>query len=144
MEVLVILLLSLPALFAGCAEQIGPPTHFTVTTLHAGQVILNVPLEVDGTYGSPGSGLVWVILEDSFGHHYLQSPPVQFAGNGKWVARNVRPLRGIVAVDFVSVTSDGNTTFQNMVATQQFGAFSQFPDGSTVLQSIPITSQASA
>jgi hypothetical protein len=138
----ILLLLSLTVLFAGCAES-GPPTHFTVTTLHPGQVILHVPFEIDGTYESPGSGLVWVILEDSFGNSYLQSPPVQFTGDGKWVASNVRPLRGITAVRFVAVTSDGNTTFQSMVNDQKFGAFSQLPEGSMILLSVPITSQAS-
>jgi len=140
--ILVILLLSLTTLFAGCAES-GPPTRFTVTTLHSGQVILHVPLEIDGTYESLGSGLVWVVLEDSPGNYYLQSPPVQFTDDGKWVARNVRPLRGIIAVTFVSVTPDGNTTFQQMVRDQLFGAFSQLPEGSTTLHSVPITSQAS-
>lgn len=141
-EILIILLLCLITLLTGCAES-GPPTRFTVTTLHPGQIILHVPLEIDGTYESLGSDLVWVVLEDSSGKYYLQSPPVQFAEDGKWVARNVRPLRGITAVTFVAVTPDGNTTFQHMVHDQLFGAFSQLPEGSTTLQSVPITSQAS-
>lgn len=128
-------------LFAGCTVQTGPPTGFTVTTLHSGQVIQSSPIEVDGAYTSMGSGLVWVVLEDSLGRYYLQNPPVQFNGDGTWTATNIRPLQGITAVDFVAVTSDGNTTFQSMVEAQEFGAFSTLPDGSVILQSIPITSQ---
>jgi hypothetical protein len=129
---------------AGCTVQTGPPTDFTVRTLHSGQVIQNVPIEVDGTYKSTGSGQVWVVLEDSLGQYYLQSPSVQFQDSGKWVAENIRPLQGITEVDFVSVTSDGNATFQSMVDALDFGAFSTLPAGSVILQSVPIISQVSA
>jgi hypothetical protein len=142
---LAMLPISLTVLFAGCTgQQTGHPTGFTVTSLHPGQAIQNSPIEVEGTYGSIGSGLVWIVLGDDYGNYYLQSPPVQFGDDGKWTAKNVRPLHGITAVNFVSVTSDGNKTFQSKVSAQEFGAFSKLPDGSMILQSIPITSQVSA
>jgi hypothetical protein len=47
-------------------------------------------------------------------------------------------------VDFVYVTPEGYKTFQSMVDSQHFGAFFTLPDGSLILQSIPITSQVSS
>ncbi len=123
-----------------------PPTGFSVITLHPGQVIVNtdIPLTIRGTYSSEGSGLVWVVLEDNIGNYYLQSPPVRFQGGGQWLAENIRPGAGITKVDFVSVTSDGNTTFEGMVAAGDFGAFTSLPPGSQILVTIPIdTSQVS-
>jgi hypothetical protein len=121
------------------------PQNFVVTSLHPGQVIQDqdVPLTIRGTYSSEGSDRVWVVLEDNQGQYYLQTPPVEFLGGGQWVAHNIRPGQGITQVDFVQVTSDGNSVFQQMVDSGDFGAFNQLPDGSTILVSIPIVSQVS-
>lgn len=117
----------------------GPPIGFSVTTLQNGQTIqANVPLTIKGVYASKGSGQVWVILKDSRGRYYLQNPPVKFLSGGKWIAENIRPGKGITRVDFVYVTRAGNKTFQQMAAAGKFGAFSTLPEGSRILQSIPI------
>ena len=135
-------------------HQLEPPTGFTVTsiTLQSGQIMqrgqalgnADIPLTIQGSYTSEGSGLVWVVLRDNFGNYYLQNPPVQFNGGGTWTATNITPRSGITTIDFVAVTPDGNGTFQQMVSNGDFGAFTQLPQGSLILRSatIPInTSQ---
>lgn len=131
----------------------GPPTKFVFTTitLKTGNVLQNqepvpipvaqLPLTITGTYSSPGSGQVWVVVEDLAGYYYLQSLPVRFADGGmvgKWRASNVNTNVGTNRIDFVYVTPQGNDTFQHLVDTQQFGAFPQLPDGSQILQTIKI------
>src|SRR5947209_5416791 len=93
---------------------------------------------ITGTYSSEGSGHVWVVLQDSYANFYLQNPPVQFNGGGTWTATHVNPGPGITLVNFVYVTAAGNAAFQKKVANGGFGAFSPLPDGSQVLQAIPI------
>jgi hypothetical protein len=122
-----------------------PLTGFAVTSLTSGQVIRDqdVPLTITGTYVTEGTEAVWVVLEDGVGRYYLQQPPVQFQANGRWIASNVRPGPGIVNVDFVAVTPDGNAIFVGMVKAHAFSAFQALPDGSMFLVRISITSQVS-
>ncbi len=116
----------------------GPPIGFSVTTLHSGQTIqANIPLTIKGTYSSKGSGLVWVVLEDSYRNYYLQNPPVQFNGDGTWTATNINPGPGITMVDFVSVTSAGHKVFLGMLAGG-FGAFHMLPADANNFLQIPV------
>jgi hypothetical protein len=133
-------------------HQLEPPTGFTVAhiTLQSGQIMqrgqalrnADIPLTIQGTYTSVGSGLVWVVLRDNFGNYYLQNPPVQFNGDRTWTATNITPGSGVTSIDFVAVTPDGNGTFQRMVSNGDFGAFTQLPQGSLILRpaTIPINS----
>jgi hypothetical protein len=130
------------------AIAIGPPTNFSVTTitlknghvLQSGQPIpiTGVPLTITGTDTSQGSAQVWVVVEDTSGNSYLQHPPVRFDDNGQWTARNIVTAVGTVKIDFVYVTSQGNKFFEQMVVSNNFGPFTQLPDGSKILQTIPI------
>ena len=118
------------------AIALGPPIGFHVATLHDKQVIhdQDIPLTIQGTYSIEGSGQVWVVLQDSLQQFYLQNPPVQFLGSRQWTVSNVQPKKGITAVDFVYVTADGNTFFQNQVVQGNFKAFLKLPAGSIILQ----------
>jgi hypothetical protein len=138
---------TLPALLSTGSTPTSshPPTDFKVTTIHNGRVIQqqDLPLTIMGTYSSKGSsGEVWAVLVDSERRYYIQNPPVDFRSGGTWTARNIRPLVGIVAIDFVFVDRAGNGFFENLVANKIWGAFPLLPDNSKILATISVTSQA--
>ena len=117
-----------------------PPTGFVVTSLTNGQQIPNgTILTIRGNDASAGSGQVWVLLNDNAGNYYLQNKPVDFLPGNQWIAENIHPAKGITSILFMSVTSTGNIVFQNMVQMGSFQAFTQFPNGSQILLTIPIT-----
>jgi len=121
------------------AIAIGPPIGFSATTLHPGDAVRqSIPITIKGTYSSAGSGHVWVVLEDNLGQYYLQTPPVKFNGDRTWVAMHINPGPGITMVDFVYVTAAGNAVFWKKVANAEYSSFLTLPDGSQVLQAIPI------
>lgn len=116
-----------------------PPTGFIVTSLADGQRIQNgTIITIQGSYNEKGSEQVWVLLNDNFGNYYLQNRPVDFLSGNSWMVENIHPAKGITNVLFVSVTSTGSTILQGMVQMNSFQAFTQFPDGSQILQKIPI------
>jgi hypothetical protein len=114
---------------------------FSVDSLRAGQVVRgsDLPLTITGRYMSTGPVAVWVVLGDSFGHLYLQNPPVDFLPNGHWRATNVNIGRGVDIVNFLRVDLDGDQAFRQMVARRDFGAFTELPPGSMRLVAVPIS-----
>jgi hypothetical protein len=123
------------------------PTNFNVTViklnngqvLQAGQPIpvSRSPLTITGTYSTKGSRQVWVLVQDTYGKYYLQNPPVAFGDTGQWTASNIITAVGTIKILFVCATAQGNSVFQQMVATGPSG-FTLLPEGSQILQEIPI------
>lgn len=108
---------------------------FSVTTLKDGQIIRDkdVPLSIRGKYTLKPSGQVWVVLQDSYKHFYLQNPPIRFLDNGEWIAENIYPERGIEIVTFIHVSREGSRIFQRMVDNNEWSAFDNLPTDSTTL-----------
>lgn len=115
------------------------PFEYLVDTLLERQLVRaeDLPLTIEGRYWGDAP-VVRVVLQDSYGHYYLQNPEVQFLHNGKWLATNVLPGEGIILVHFVSVDAKGKDYFAQMVARREFGAFSTLPSNSKILRSIRI------
>jgi TIR domain len=136
----------LEAFIEGFRWKLPPPPgdgEFVVDFPKNGQVVRDEdsPLRVEGRY-SGGPRDIWVILEDSFRQYYVQNPPVRFQPDGSWRATNVLPGRGITFVLFVEIAianNDSKTIFDQMVQRKQFGAFTELPPGSRVLESVAIT-----
>ena len=119
---------------------------FSVETLKDRQMIrgVDLPLTIEGQYSmasqyTSGDIGVWVVLQDSYGHFYIQNPRVTFFPDGRWTAMNILPGMGIEIVHFVQVNGRGHIHFQEMVANREFGAFDALPPGSTFLCSIRIS-----
>lgn len=124
----------------------GTLANLVVETLEDGQVVrgIDLPLTIEGQYSIEGrySSVdlgVWVVLQDAYGHFYLQNPSITFLPDGRWTATNVLPGMGIEIVHFVQVDKRGQAHFQQMVAGREWGAFGELPPGSTILRSIRIS-----
>lgn len=111
-----------------------------VDTLHNGQMVRDedLPLRIEGRYAAQGQVHVWVVLQDAYGHFYLQNPDVMFLPTGRWIASNIVPGLGIEFVHFVAVGEQGHRHFQQMVAHEAWGAFDALPADSTLLHAIRI------
>ena len=114
---------------------------FSVETLKDGRMLrgADLPLTIEGQYSSSETLHVWIVLQDSFGHYYLQSPEITFLPNNRWVAMNILPGMGIELVHFIRVGDRGHAQFRQMVTTRDFGAFDELPPDSTTLHSVRIT-----
>jgi hypothetical protein len=98
-----------------------------------------LPLVLEGEYRTPNTQpLVWVVLQDKHKNYYLQSPPVNFLPNGRWIADNVVPGEGIISIHFVAVGAQGHNEFMSMVGRRQWGAFSDLPADGRVIKSLQI------
>lgn len=113
---------------------------FFVTAPVDGQVVRSkdLPLKVQGRY-IRDPGLVWVVLQDTYGHYYLQNPPLQILSDGRWEATNVLPGPNIAFVHFVQVDKRGHRQFEQMVKQGAFGSFDRLPKASTILRSVRIS-----
>jgi hypothetical protein len=113
---------------------------FVVETLHQDQVIQpqDLPLTIEGRYADKDLVYVWVVLQDTYKHFYLQNPPVTFQPNGRWIATNVLPGVGIERIHFVRVDESGHAHFLRKIHNADFGGFDKLPPHSTILQSIHI------
>jgi len=146
-----LLLIGGGVLYEVLQNRLNPPTGFTVTaiTLKTGQQIAyhgqtlplvsaDIPLIIQGTDLSEGSGLVWVLLADTYGNYYLQAPFVLFLNSKEWKAENIQPGNNITSIFFVAVTLAGNEEFQGKVRYGDFGAFTHLPQGSQILGPAPL------
>jgi len=133
-------------------HRLDPPTGFTVTsvTLKNGQIIAyhgqtipmgnaDIPFTAQGTDRSEGSGFVWVVLGDMSRNYYLQTSPVRFLNSTNWTTGNINPGNNITSVYFVAVTPAGDGEFNRKVSRGEFGAFTNFPQGSQILGSATLS-----
>lgn len=147
-----LLLIGGGAIYEVLQNRLNPPTSFTVTgiALQSGQQIAyygqtlslvnaDIPLTIQGIDLSEGSGLVWILLADTYGNYYLQTPSVLFLTSREWKAENIRPGNNITSISFVAVTLVGNEEFQGKVRRGDFGAFTHLPQGSQILGPAPLS-----
>jgi hypothetical protein len=130
------------------AQQIEPADanedvgfKFIVDTLKNNQIIdtTKLPMTITGRYQpQQPQPYVWVVLQDIYGSYYLQSPQVSFLSDGKWVADNIVPGRGIMAIHFVSVGAKNHEAFMNKFSQRDWGAFYDMPSGCNIIKSIAI------
>jgi hypothetical protein len=118
--------------------------EFTFTVKTPGDKIAvkedELPLSLKGQYWPPyAQPLVWVLLQDAYANYYLQSPPVNFLPNGRWVADNIIPGKGIMTIHFVAVGAQGHTEFMRKVERREWGAFHDIPPDGKIVTSIPIS-----
>jgi hypothetical protein len=95
-------------------------------------------IESTGTHSLDLTIPVWVVLQDIFGHYYLQNPPVALDVDGKWHARNIHLGHDITTIVFVRVTTSGNEVFLKKVKYNDWGAFDEFPPGTEEIGSVII------
>lgn len=95
-------------------------------------------IESTGTHSLDPASLMWVVLQDVFGHYYLQNPPVRLNSNGDWHAKNIHLGHDITEIIFVRVTADGNEFFLKKVNNNDWGAFDEFPPETENLGNISI------
>ncbi len=95
-------------------------------------------IEANGLHSLDLNCHVWTILRDTYGHYYLQNPPVTLHFHGNWNAKNIHLGYDIVEILFVKVTAKGNDDFLRMVKHQEWGAFDQFPAETEIIGSVSI------
>lgn len=89
-----------------------------------------------GTHTLSLASYVWVILSDSYGNYYLQSPPVQLNRDGSWTATNIRVGRGIVGLHIVLASTEADSQFQQQVLDGDWSGFPRLPNGAEILTSL--------
>ncbi len=98
-----------------------------------------LPLSLQGWFWPPSSQPnIWVVLQDKRHNCYLQSPPVNFLPDGRWIATNISPGKGITRIIFVAVDAQGHTAFLHKVRRREWGAFSDLPADGKIIKSVPI------
>lgn len=125
-------------------ESIADDSDFRLTIDTSGKdQSLNfdeLPVVIEGQYWPPYSEPhVWVVLQDSQANYYLQSPPIHFLPDGRWVADNIIPGEGIIAIHLVKVGARGNSEFMHKVERREWGAFSNLPSDAKIIKSIQIS-----
>ena len=95
-------------------------------------------IEANGNHNLDAASFVWSILQDIFGHYYLQNPPVILNPNGGWLAKNLHLGHDILEIIFVKVNPKGNEIFLSKVKNNDWGAFDLLPDGTEVLGRVNI------
>lgn len=136
--------LGLPAPY-GDMNMTGNTTgkDFTFNVEMSGKKIIvrinDLPLELQGLYWPLYSQpLVWVVLQDKHHHYYLQSPPVNFLPDGRWIADNIIPGNGIITIHFVAVGAVGHASFMDKVRRKEWGGFSNLPADGKIIKSVPL------
>ena len=102
-------------------------------TYPAGSVI-----EANGRHALDAHSNVWAILQDTYGHYYLQNPPLVLSSDGSWRATNLHLGHDVVEIIFVSVTKTGNEHFLGKVKDNDWGAFDNLPAGTEKLGSVGV------
>lgn len=95
-------------------------------------------IEASGSHALDFNSHVWTILRDTYGHYYLQNPPVTLDSHGTWNAKNIHLGHDIVEILFVKVTAKGNDEFLRKVKHQEWGAFDAFPAETETLGNVSI------
>lgn len=95
-------------------------------------------IEASGKHSLDTTDFVWVVLYDTYGHYYLQNPPVTLEADGSWHAKNIHLGHDVVEIIFVQVTQNGHESFQQKVKNQNWGAFDVLPAGTEKLGSVRV------
>jgi len=111
--------------------QITSPTNGKSFT--SGNVI-----EANGKHSLDTTSFVWAVLQDTYGHYYLQNPPVSLQPDGNWHAKNIHLGDEIIEILFVKVTTSGNEHFLAKVKNHDWGAFDEFPLQTEKLRTVSI------
>lgn len=115
---------------------------FTIKTQNRSRIEVNedeLPLRLNGQYWPPNtSSFVWVVLQDAYTNYYLQSPPVNFLPDGRWVADNILPGKGITTIHFIAVGAQGHNVFMRKVRQRAWGAFSDIPKDGKIIKSLRV------
>lgn len=81
---------------------------------------------------------VWAVLHDTYGHYYLQNPPVTLNPDGSWQAKNLHWGYDIDEIIFVQVTQSGHEDFLQKVKDHVWGAFDILPAKTEKLGSVRV------
>ena len=95
-------------------------------------------MEANGKHSLDPASFVWAILQDVFGHYYLQNPPVKLSSDGNWQAKNIHLGHDITKIIFIRVTTYGNELFLRKVRNNEWGAFDEFPPKTEKLESVSV------
>ena len=95
-------------------------------------------IRADGQHSLAESSFVWAILRDTYGHYYLQNPPVVINPDGRWHATNLHLGHDIIEIIFIKVNTNGNDHFLGKVKNKDWGAFDELPTGTENLESVSV------
>ena len=102
-------------------------------TYSAGSII-----EANGKHALDQDSHAWAILQDTYGHYYLQNPPIALSSDGSWRAINLHLGHDIIEIIFVRVTKNGHNHFLEKVKNKDWGAFDNLPAGTEILGSVRV------
>lgn len=95
-------------------------------------------IEAHGSHTLEVNSSVWAILSDTYGHYYLQNPPVTLSSRGTWHVNNIHLGHDIVEILFVKVNTPGHNDFLRKVKRQEWGAFDQLPAETEIIGRVSI------
>ena len=111
--------------------QITSPTNGK--SFSAGSVI-----DANGKHSLDINSFVWAVLRDTYGHYYLQNPPVVINSDGSWRSTNLHLGHDILEIIFIKVTTNGDDHFLVKVKNNDWGAFDELPTGTEKLGSVSV------
>ncbi len=95
-------------------------------------------IEAHGRHTLDQNSNAWGILRDTYGHYYLQNPPIALSSDGSWRATNLHLGHDILEIIFVKVSANGNDQFLGKVKNNDWGAFDNLPAGTEILGSVSV------
>ncbi|MBK9924920.1 MAG: hypothetical protein IPP66_06455 [Anaerolineales bacterium] len=95
-------------------------------------------IEANGNHSLEIDSFIWAVLRDTYGHYYLQNPPVSMKPDGNWHAKNIHLGEEIIEITFVKATTTGNEHFLRKVENHDWGGFDEFPLGTEQIGSVSI------
>jgi hypothetical protein len=129
---------SLPEASKGGSSQQLPLAVLQIQTPQDKAIIDSIIIEVSGTHSMPLTAHIWILLSDSYGNFYLQNPPVMLRRDGTWIATNIRPGPGIIAIHAIYIDTEENEIFRGKARNNQWGGFTDLPPSARVLDTVNI------
>jgi len=112
---------------------------FQIVSLASGKSFsVGSVIEAQGNHSIDPNSSVWAILQDVYGHYYLENPPVALKPDGSWHTTNIHLGHDIVKIIFVRTMSSGNSHLLSKVKNQEWGAFDAFPAETKILGSVNV------
>jgi len=112
---------------------------FQITSPTVGQAFsVGSVIEAHGRHALDHNSSAWAILWNTYGHYYIQNPPIDLTPDGSWRATNMHLGHDIIEIIFVRVTKDGNDYFLEKVKNNNWGAFDNLPAGTEKLGSVRV------
>jgi hypothetical protein len=84
-------------------------------------------VEANGKHSLDTHSFVWAVLHDTYGHYYLQNPPVTLNPDGNWISKNLHLGHDIDEIIFVQVNQSEHEDFLQKVKNHDWGAFDALP-----------------